>query len=112
MQRVELEAGGAVDVGLDRLDRLEVPGDVEHHAAVGEARGVVDRDRRDAPAVAVAGDQLPERLDAVEEARRVGAGDDDGCLVRGEPVRLRLPGPGRRVDAQVDRALAGSVGVR
>ena len=54
VQGVELQSRGAVDVGLDGLDGEEVARDVEHHAAVGEARCVLDLHGGDREAVAVA----------------------------------------------------------
>ncbi len=103
VQHVALEARSAVDVGLDRVDRMEVASDVEHHPAVGEAGCVLDLDRGNDPAVAVTGDELAERLHPVEQAGRVRAGDDDGCRIRRDPVRLRRAA---RADGELDRRFA------
>ncbi len=88
MQRIELEAGGTVDVRLHGLDRVEVTCDIEHHPAIGESGGILDRDGGDTPSVAVAGDELRKGLDAIEQAGGIGAGDGDGCRVRREAVGL------------------------
>ncbi len=72
---VELVAGHQVELLHDELLRAEVARDVEHQAAPGEARGVGDLHRGDAPAEAVG--HLQQRLHAVEDARGVGCGDLD-----------------------------------
>ena len=76
--------------------------DIEHHAAIGEPRSILDLDGRHHPRVAVACEELPEGLHSVEESRFVGTGDDDGCRIRFDPVRL---GCTARRDRQRDAAL-------
>lgn len=96
VQVVELVAGEVVDHLQDVLDGEEVSRHVEHRAPVGEAGAVQDRAAGQRPArghrrraLHGGGEQLPERLDAVEEAGW-GAGDEAypgaGHV---EPVALR-----------------------
>ena len=92
MEHIHLVAGHAIDVLLDELLSEEVAADVEHQAAPGEARVIDDVDAGDGPGGGAARrtldfrrEQLEQRLDAVEQARR----------------RLRLDAYAARRDGQV-----------
>ena len=96
MQLVDLVQRELVDVALDLLDGEEVPRDVEHRAAVGVARRVGDGAAGDLPrprllltGLDLGGQELTERLGAVEEPRPGGGGYDDGPRGDLEPVALR-----------------------
>ncbi len=85
MQAVDPVHGELVDQAEHLGLRAEVPGDVEHHAAPGEGRGVLDDGDRERPplgahpaaSVHVGGQELEQRLDAVEDPGRATTGDDD-----------------------------------
>ena len=68
MEDVHLHRGHAVDVALDDLDRLEVAAHVDHQSAPGKARLVLNVDEREVVAVAIAGDELQQRLHAAHRA--------------------------------------------
>ena len=79
MQVVDLEGRELIEVALDVIDPEEVPGDVEHHAAVGVPRVVHDVDGRHRPHRSGRPDQLPQRLSAPEQP---------GCRIRADPDAL------------------------
>jgi hypothetical protein len=72
VERVQLVPRQQVDVALHELDGHEMPGDIEVHPAILEARRIVDLDAAHWRARL---DQLPQRLQSVEESRRVCRGD-------------------------------------
>lgn len=81
----------AVDVRLHRAEVEEVPRHIEHHAAVGEARGIGDLDLRDRPGIRRIDPQLVDRLRGVEQPGLVGRGyGDAGGPVRGAAVASTL----------------------
>ena len=77
---VELRIGQRIDQPLDRRNRLEMPGRVEHQAAVREPRLVTDRPRRMpqrvVPEFKVESHELAEGFEAAESA-------EDGGRVEG-----------------------------
>lgn len=95
VQVVDFVLAEQVDISGDLVDGVEVPGEVEHGAAVGEARVVDDASARDGPAGALpfgrldlGGEQLAQRLGAGEETGgRVGA---DGHPVAGDVELVAL----------------------
>ncbi len=111
MQFVDLVEGQLVDVALDLADGEEVAGDVEHRAAVGVARRVVDGAARDLPGSGLpgglldgGGQELAQGLHAVEEPGGPARGDGDPGGRAVEPVAL---GAERALgQAELDAALA------
>jgi hypothetical protein len=100
-----------VDVLLHELLRLEVARDVEVRAAPAESRLVRDRRQWHAPldvlrarfAKDLFGQQLPQRLDAVEHTGRRRRPNGDGPLGNREVVTLvRQPARKRRLQPQRD----------
>ena len=77
VEAVELVARHEVELTFDELLVAEMARDVEHEAPVTEARGVHDRDGRNAAAV-VPG-QLCERLESVEQPCGIGGRERDLC---------------------------------
>ena len=117
MQPVELVERHQVDQPLDLVDAVEVPGDVEHRAAPGEARAVVDRPEPDPPWPGLphvrldsGGQQLPDRLHAPEQPRRTRRRERDGVTGYDQPVPLLaerpVTGGEREHDAPVGAASA------
>ena len=100
VQGVELVQREQVDELLDELLGHEMPGNVEHHAAPGEARRVLDLDARDRPIHALhnrlpedgRGQELAQRLHAVEEAGGLWRADRDLLRRHAQPVALRAQG--------------------
>nr|BBJ53391.1 hypothetical protein SAVMC3_60200 [Streptomyces avermitilis] len=95
MQLVDLVQRQLVDVALDLADVEEVPGHVEHRAAVAVARGVLDGAARDEPGSGLYGvlldrgrEELAQGLHAVEEPGRCGGGDGDAVPAAVEAVSL------------------------
>ncbi|CAM5738617.1 hypothetical protein STENM223S_02638 [Streptomyces tendae] len=95
VELVVLVAGDAVDVALDLVDAEEVPGDVEHGAAPGVARGVLDGAARDRPGTGLCdvllhggGQQLTQGLDPVEEPGGLARADGDAGAAAVEAVAL------------------------
>ena len=115
MQHVELVHGHHVEVAQQRLDREEVPHDVDVRAAPSVGGRVEDLDVRDAQvarlhragAVHLDGEQLQKRLHRPARSPVVGGGDPDALAVDGEAVGLRAERP---VPDEVD-AGALAVGV-
>ena len=83
VQDVELEQGHVVDVALHVVDAEEVARDVEHRAAVGEARVVGDRRRRDRPFGRGGHRARGGCLARGGHRARGGRFARDGCLARG-----------------------------
>ena len=97
VQDVQLHDRHGVEIALDHLHRLPVPGDVDHEAAPGEARPVGDHDRGQIPARAVPARELQQGLEAVEDAERRRGAQGRLAPVHLEPctTRPRIPrGPG------------------
>ncbi|MNU93097.1 hypothetical protein D3C71_830290 [compost metagenome] len=91
MEGVELVRCHGVEQRLDLLDALEVAGRVEHEAAPGKARRVLDAHRREADRVGgIAGQQLPQRHRAVEQAAVIAGFDHDAVAVH--PQRIGFGG--------------------
>ena len=126
VKHVHLVQCQPVDVFLDIGHREEVAHHVEQHAAVAEAGSVVDAPGRNVgDEASPGGQQLQERLHAVEEAGLVVAGDGDAGAVDLQGVALvgtaagnaeldgRLAGPGAcghaQRQAQILLAVAGQV---
>ena len=112
MEGVELVAGHQVEHPQHRGLGLEVARDVEHEAAVAEARGVHDPQGRQGDALPRGSgrQQAAQGLHAVEDAgRRVAEDPDPGRRVDDELVRLGrvLPVDLPRLEAERDRAGAG-----
>jgi hypothetical protein len=84
VQVVDLEAADLVDVPLDLVRGVEVPGEVQHRAAVGEPRVVHDGAARDGPVP----HQLAQRLGAGEQAGRGVRPEGHGVAPHPEPVAL------------------------
>ena len=99
VQAVELVERDQVDEPLDVAYRPEVPGDVEHRAAPGEARSVADPSRRDTRP------ELAQRLHAVEEAGRRVRVQPDGRARHRQLVPLR-PETGRAVQRERNRPVS------
>ena len=74
VEDVQLVGRHGVDQPLDLVHGLEVPGAVQHEAAPGVARGVLDADEGQGGAV---GGQLPDGDRAIEQALAVARGDLD-----------------------------------
>ena len=111
VQVVDLEQRDVVDVALDLVDREEVPGDVEHRAAVGEPRGVLDVDSRDGPRRRRR-DQLPQGLDGPEGAGWGAGGDPDDVSARSQGVLPRRGAKRRGSSVIVRRSSASEVSSR
>ena len=101
MEAVDLVQGEDVDEGLDLVDREEVAAAVEHRAAVGERRFVLDAQRRERRAVL--GDKLPQALQTVEDPGLRAALDQKAVGPDRKPIGL---GTERLVERQAQRAVA------
>ncbi len=66
MEDVHLDRGQAVEVPLDHIDRVEMPGAVDQKAAPGETRTVLDLDAWEIIAVRPGREQLKGRLESME----------------------------------------------
>ena len=80
VQHVELQQRDRVEVAQHVLDGEEVPGDVEHRAAVGEARGVGDGCRGHGPSAVGRRSRHP-----LARSRRAAAAAATGCRGRVPP---------------------------
>ncbi len=86
MEAVELVGGHLVDQRADRFGPVEIACDVEMQPAKAEARGILDRERRD---IATAGaHQRREALHRIERACGVTRGDRDGLAGNPQPIGL------------------------
>lgn len=116
VQPVQLMERHQVDQALDVVDAEEMARDVEHHAAPAEAGRVVDLDGGHAQHATAGrfvldrrGQQLPQRLHAVEESRGMFRGDDDARLSGRETIALSSrAGAGAQIEN--DRPVARHAG--
>ena len=73
MEHVELDRGHGVQVALDDFERHEVARAIQHEAAPGEARTVLDVHGRDLEAARAGSDRLQEGLETVHRAGHCGS---------------------------------------
>ena len=71
VEDIELYRFHAVEVALDYWDRLEMAAGIDHQAAPGKARFIINRGGRRGKTLRSNANQLQESLQAVEDAQRI-----------------------------------------